>query len=319
MGSHSATLFVSLSSVNTRILKKPAMATVAKKFGKLSKPASKQSGKAGAVQAVVAPAPVKAKAKGKAKRAATAVAPPVTSAAVTRPTPRKRTAASHHAPLTKARVTRSTKDAPTSEPSARPGRALRRGKSQRLVAPPEPTPVAARGAARPPKRRKTKKRAAPQTTSAKTLTQAAAKPRLPPKAKPQTGTALKATKKRAPTDLADQYTESAKKPRRKKPPAAKLARARRSSEERARVQQLMDPSDDFMRRLARIGAISTTLAGADDAADADATPRRSRMHAGKVQRRPRRWELPCGKCGHKGQFTTAAGVCPRCGAITVRV
>ncbi|MBV9866078.1 MAG: hypothetical protein JO316_12060 [Abitibacteriaceae bacterium] len=124
----------------------------------------------------------------------------------------------------------------------------------------------------------------------------------------------KATRKRAPSDLAAQYGEKAKKrPSKAAAALAKARAARRTAEERARLHQIMAPSDEVLRRLARIGAIASD--GADE--EAPTKPRRSRGITST--RRSRNWELSCGKCGTKGKFNASAGVCSRCGAIAVRV
>ncbi|HEX8834356.1 MAG TPA: hypothetical protein VF719_09145, partial [Abditibacteriaceae bacterium] len=88
-------------------------------------------------------------------------------------------------------------------------------------------------------------------------------------------------------------------------------RARRDAAAREKLRELMTPSDELMRRLARAGAITSTGASFED----DETAVR-RMN--KAPRRSRRWESRCGKCGVNTTFSTIAGLCSRCGAIAVR-
>jgi len=125
--------------------------------------------------------------------------------------------------------------------------------------------------------------------------------------------AVKATRKRAPKDLALQYGEKATKRAPAKEPAV-ARRKRMKTSERERMREMMAPSDELMERLARAGAITSTMVttevDGDDEAD-DAKP--------KVARRSRRWESRCGKCNTVSEFKTAAALCPNCGAIAVRL
>jgi hypothetical protein len=125
---------------------------------------------------------------------------------------------------------------------------------------------------------------------------------------------VKGTRKRAPKDLALQYGEKAGKRAPKKEPA--LARRKRmKAEERERLRQMMAPSDELMQRLARAGAItSTVVAMEDETEEAQAGQKKQ-----PAVRRSRRWESRCGKCGTVGEFKSAAGLCARCGAIAVRL
>lgn len=119
-------------------------------------------------------------------------------------------------------------------------------------------------------------------------------------------TGLRATKKRAPKDLALQYGEKIKAPR---ATAAKATpRKRRDAAMRARLQQVIAPDDGLLLRLARAGVISSSLAPAGEEKPLRAVkPRRSR-----------KWETRCGKCGVSAQYMTSAALCVKCGAILVR-
>lgn len=116
---------------------------------------------------------------------------------------------------------------------------------------------------------------------------------------------------RVPADLAVQYGE---KEARRKPSAAaaeeKIRRARLDAREREQRRQLMTPDDDLMKRLARAGAITTSIGTQPDEDDALRRP--------KAARRSRKWESRCGKCGVSSAFATPVGLCARCGAIAVR-
>lgn len=119
---------------------------------------------------------------------------------------------------------------------------------------------------------------------------------------------LRATKKRAPKDLAIQYGEKIKAPR---ATAAKTApRRRRDAAMRAKLQQVIAPDDGLLLRLARAGAISSSLVPEGSTA---AKPLRATK-----PRRSRKWETRCGKCGVSAQYTTLAALCVKCGAILVR-
>lgn len=124
-------------------------------------------------------------------------------------------------------------------------------------------------------------------------------------------TALKATKKRAPKDLAMQYGEVVKAAR---APVVKAApKKRRNAASRAKLQAVIAPDDGLMQRLALAGAITSphiaeNFDGADDEAPHEPTKRR----------RSRKWETRCGKCGVSAQYTSSAALCINCGAILVR-
>lgn len=156
----------------------------------------------------------------------------------------------------------------------------------------------------PPARRATPQRAQLALTMEKS-TQAGTKAATPGKVK----------KARVPKNLAQQYGEKEKKSRKVRTATATAAaqRKRQDAAARERLRQLMAPTDEVLHRLARAGAITTSLL-VTDTNGAAIKPTRSR----KATRRPRHWELRCGKCGTLGKFTSAAGVCARCGAIAVR-
>ncbi len=118
---------------------------------------------------------------------------------------------------------------------------------------------------------------------------------------------VRATKKRAPKDLAAQYGEKEKTPR--AAVAAKAPRKRRTAATRARLQEVIAPDDALLLRLARAGAISSSLAPAGAAVKP--------LRAAKA-RRSRQWEAQCGKCGKSAYYRAAAALCVNCGAILVR-
>jgi hypothetical protein len=120
-------------------------------------------------------------------------------------------------------------------------------------------------------------------------------------------------KVRAPKDLALQYGEKTKKRRALKIETVEK-RARRNAAAKARLQELMTPDDELLARLARAGMIASSLAPESANGSAPAARRTSTA----VTRRPRKWESRCGKCGALSTFKSAAGVCPKCGAIAVR-
>ncbi len=119
--------------------------------------------------------------------------------------------------------------------------------------------------------------------------------------------ALRATKKRAPKDLAIQYGESVKTPRAIAPKAA--PRKRRNAQSRAKLQAVITPDDDLMQRLAKAGAISSAQM-AQDSGKLSIKPLSTR--------RSRKWEALCGKCGASAQYSASAALCVKCGAILVR-
>lgn len=125
--------------------------------------------------------------------------------------------------------------------------------------------------------------------------------------KPASVAAVRATKKRAPKDLAAQYGEKEKTPR--KNLVAKAPRKRRDAAARARLQEVIAPDDALLLRLARAGAISSSLAPAS----AGEKP----VRVGKT-RRARQWEAHCGKCGKSAFYRASAALCESCGAILVR-
>jgi hypothetical protein len=128
-----------------------------------------------------------------------------------------------------------------------------------------------------------------------------------PKVAAASNKAVRATKKRAPKDLAAQYGEKEKTPR--KSAAVKVPRKRRDAAARARLQEVIAPDEELLLRLARVGAISSSLApnGADEKPARVAKTRRSR-----------KWEARCGKCGKSAQYKSSAALCAGCGAILVR-
>lgn len=236
----------------------------------------------------------------KAARPSSAVAP-------ANPTPAKRAAKAVVAPPAKAhsatassvKATRPKKvlAAPSSVKAAKPvtPRKASRSKTQPLV---KLTPA---------KSRPTKPvRAETQTKSAPSKSNAATQGILALEIAP------KGIRKRAPKDLAAQYGEKIKPQRGAKTASTPKATraARKSAEERERLREVINPSDEVLHRLARIGAIVST----SDTLEADGEPRRKSL----TSRRSRHWELSCGKCGTKTKFSASAGVCPRCGTIVLR-
>jgi len=121
---------------------------------------------------------------------------------------------------------------------------------------------------------------------------------------------LRATKKRAPKDLANQYGEVVKAGR--AAPQSAPRNPRRSAATRAKLQQVITPDDGLLLRLARAGAISSSHV-AENGHGADEKP----FRAG-TKRRSRKWETRCGKCGVSAQYTSSAALCVKCGAILVR-
>lgn len=121
------------------------------------------------------------------------------------------------------------------------------------------------------------------------------------------GQVVRATKKRAPKDLAAQYGETAKAPR--KTAVEKAPRKRRDAAARARLKEVIAPDDALLARLARAGAISSSLAPGV----AMGVPSRV-----VKTRRSRQWEAHCGKCGKSAFYSASAALCAGCGAILVR-
>lgn len=121
----------------------------------------------------------------------------------------------------------------------------------------------------------------------------------------------KARRVRAPKNLAEQYGEKTGRTPRSGKTEAASRRARRDAQARERLQKLMTPDEDLIRRLARAGAITSP---ASDDTDARRIAARS-----KKPRRARHWDWRCGKCGAKERFASAAALCGRCGAIAVRI
>jgi hypothetical protein len=119
--------------------------------------------------------------------------------------------------------------------------------------------------------------------------------------------AVRATKKRAPKDLAAQYGEKEKTPRKRA--AVKTPRKRRDAAARARLQEVIAPDDALLLRLARAGAIASSLAPAG----IEKKPLRPIK-----MRRSRQWEAHCGKCGRSAFYRASAALCTGCGAILVR-
>jgi hypothetical protein len=128
-----------------------------------------------------------------------------------------------------------------------------------------------------------------------------------PKVAVASSKAVRATKKRAPKDLAAQYGEKEKTPR--KAAAVKAPRRRRDAAARARLQEVIAPDDALLLRLARAGAIASSLAPAS----AGEKPLRT-----VKTRRPRQWEAHCGKCGKSAFYRASAALCAGCGTILVR-
>lgn len=109
---------------------------------------------------------------------------------------------------------------------------------------------------------------------------------------------VKATRKRAPKNLAEQYGENVVQ---KAAPIAletESPRKRLSRQEREKRRELMKPDESLLERLARANA--PTLA----------KPRRAKKPAG--------WEFKCGRCGTVSHFQTPGALCPCCGAMALR-
>jgi ribosomal protein S27E len=107
--------------------------------------------------------------------------------------------------------------------------------------------------------------------------------------------------------LAAQYGEKEKTVRKKA--TTKTPRKRRDAAARARLQEVIAPDDALLARLARAGAISSSLAP-DNAGD--------KTFNTVKKRRSRYWETRCGKCGKSGRYRASAALCVGCGAILVR-
>jgi len=122
--------------------------------------------------------------------------------------------------------------------------------------------------------------------------------------------ALRATKKRAPKDLANQYGEVVKVGRASVVESA--PRKRRNAAARAKLQAAITPDDGLLLRLARAGAISSSHVAKNGDGD-DEKPFRA-----TAKRRSRKWETRCGKCGVNAQYSSSAALCVKCGAILVR-
>lgn len=130
-----------------------------------------------------------------------------------------------------------------------------------------------------------------------------------PEASSQAPAAPRATRKRAPKDLALQYGEKARAPR--VAPKQDAPRKRRNAASRAREREVIAPDEGLLSRLARAGAISkpsVTSTGSNDAPDA----------ANTRTRRSRKWEARCGKCGVSAAYSTPAALCVGCGTILMR-
>jgi hypothetical protein len=89
----------------------------------------------------------------------------------------------------------------------------------------------------------------------------------------------------------------------------KAPRKRRDAAARARLQQVIEPDEELLLRLARTGVISASLA--PDSASAKP------LRVVKT-RRSRKWQAHCGKCGLSAQYSASAALCAGCGAILVR-
>lgn len=194
---------------------------------------------------------------------------------------------------------------PSLKPPAKPTPA-KISKPQRVAK----SPASRAGKAAPPVKPSPLKpspaKAATPKKTAKATAKAAGRRRKPPAVAPPSGPV-----KRVRTKVAlDEQFAVEKKPRRA---AKRVEQAkRRKPVDKNKRQELMAPSDDLMARLARIGVLAGSAAGEEDNSIS------KRRANGAATRRPRRWELRCGKCGTVGTFKNAAGICPRCGAITLR-
>lgn len=109
---------------------------------------------------------------------------------------------------------------------------------------------------------------------------------------------VKATRKRAPKNLAEQYGATTEV--RDAPVAleAETPRKRLSRVAREKRRELMKPDESLLERLARANA--TTFA----------KPRRAKKPVG--------WEFRCGRCGTTSHFQTPGALCPCCGAMALR-
>jgi hypothetical protein len=112
--------------------------------------------------------------------------------------------------------------------------------------------------------------------------------------------------------LSEQYAGNTVHKERAGSESAASKRARRDAAARERLKQLMNPDDELIRRLAQAGAISPLLIDGEE----EPAPRRKKNTG--ATRRPRKWDLHCGKCGAKSTLQTPAGLCFKCGTIVVR-
>ena len=111
--------------------------------------------------------------------------------------------------------------------------------------------------------------------------------------------APKSRRPRVPADFAQSYGEN-RKEKAAPAPTATERKARKTSEQRARLRQIMTPDDELVARLSR-ASVSSVI------------PRRT------AARRKQDWDSRCGKCGVAATFSTPAALCAKCGAIVVRV
>lgn len=121
---------------------------------------------------------------------------------------------------------------------------------------------------------------------------------------------LKATKKRAPRDLANQYGAGDDTTVRAVA-AVPAPRKRRNAATRAKLQAVITPDDALLLRLARAGAISSSHVSENGSGG-------EKSFRSSAKRRSRKWETRCGKCGVSAQYAAAAALCVKCGAILVR-